>query len=47
MVPEEEYPNAYISSFAEVFEEIEMNKNDRRIGIVGLRRYRWGYTGDC
>ncbi len=27
MVPEEEYPNAYISSFAEVFKEIEMNRS--------------------
>jgi Xaa-Pro aminopeptidase len=35
MVPEEEYPNATISSFKEVFEELS---DVSRIGVVGLKR---------
>ncbi|HOA98691.1 MAG TPA: Xaa-Pro peptidase family protein [Candidatus Atribacteria bacterium] len=42
MVPEEEYPNAYISSFAEVFKEIGMSEADRRVGIVGLEKMPLG-----
>ena len=36
MVPEEEYPNAKITSFREVFEEIGREKPVSRIGIVGI-----------
>ena len=46
MVPEEEYLMP-ISSFAEVFKEIGMSEADRRVGIVGLEKCRWGYTSDC
>lgn len=42
MVPEEEYPNAYISSFAEVFKEIGMSEADRRVGVVGLEKMPLG-----
>lgn len=35
MVPDEEYPNARIISFAELFKEISAGKRIRRVGIVG------------
>ncbi|HSV31485.1 MAG TPA: Xaa-Pro peptidase family protein [Atribacteraceae bacterium] len=42
MVPEEEYPNAYISSFAEVFGEIGLKGGNQRIGVVGLDKMPYG-----
>jgi len=38
MVPEEEYPMAKISSFAEIFEEVFKGKEVRRIGVVGMNK---------
>jgi Xaa-Pro aminopeptidase len=38
MVPEEEYPNARISSFAEVFKEVGSKGGVSSIGIVGMGR---------
>jgi Xaa-Pro aminopeptidase len=35
MVPDEEYPNAKISSFRELFEEVSLGKSIKRAGIVG------------
>jgi len=42
MVPEEEYPNAYISSFAEVFSEIGLKGENKKIGIVGMEKMPFG-----
>lgn len=42
MVPEEEYPNAYISSFQEIFQEIGARDKFERIGIVGLKKMPYG-----
>jgi Xaa-Pro aminopeptidase len=42
MVPGEEYPNARISSFAEVFAEVGLGRRGERIGIVGLSRMPLG-----
>jgi len=42
MVPEEEYPNAYISSFGEIFQEIGAKDNVEKIGIVGLNKMPYG-----
>jgi len=41
MVPEEEYPNAYISSFAEVFSELGLGQV-KEIGVVGLEKMPYG-----
>jgi len=38
MVPEEEYPNAVITSFDEVFKEISLSGQVRKIGLVGRSR---------
>ncbi|MCX7668149.1 MAG: Xaa-Pro peptidase family protein, partial [Atribacterota bacterium] len=38
MVPGEEYPNARISSFAEVFEEAGLQGKNERIGVVGFAK---------
>ncbi len=38
MVPEEEYPMAKISSFAEIFKELFRGKEVRRIGVVGMNK---------
>jgi len=35
MVPDEEYPNATIISFADLFKEISAEKTIKRVGIVG------------
>jgi Xaa-Pro aminopeptidase len=43
MVPGEEYPNARISSFAEVFAEVGLGRRGERIGIVGLSRMPLGF----
>ncbi len=42
MVPGEEYPNARISSFGEVFAEVGLGQQGERIGIVGLYRMPLG-----
>ena len=42
MVPEEEYPNATISSFAQVFREIDMDSSNTKIGVVGLEKMPYG-----
>ena len=42
MVPEEEYPNATISSFAGVFEEVGIATGNQRIGVVGLDKMPFG-----
>ncbi|MEN3185260.1 MAG: Xaa-Pro peptidase family protein [Atribacterota bacterium] len=38
MVPGEEYPNARISSFAEVFKEVGLQRGNERIGAVGFAK---------
>ena len=42
MVPEEEYPNATISSFAEVFDEIGIKGKNQKLGVVGLDKMPFG-----
>lgn len=42
MVPEEEYPNATISSFAEVFNEIGIKGRRQRLGVVGMDKMPFG-----
>ena len=42
MVPEEEYPNATISSFAEVFDEIGIKGKSQKLGVVGLDKMPFG-----
>ncbi|MCD6318440.1 aminopeptidase P family protein [Candidatus Aerophobetes bacterium] len=42
MVPEEEYPNAYISSFGEIFQELGVINRVKKIGIVGLNTMPYG-----
>ena len=42
MVPDEEYPNAVISSFAEVLREISCTSRMSRIGVVGYDRIPYG-----
>jgi len=45
MVPGEEYPNARISSLAEIFCEVGLKGKGERIGVVGLERMPLGSTG--
>ena len=47
MVPEEEYPNATISSFAEVFDEIGIKGKSQKLGVVGLDKICLLYTSRC
>jgi len=42
MVPGEEYPNARISSFAEIFCEVGLKGKGERIGVVGPERMPLG-----
>ncbi|MCL4418049.1 MAG: Xaa-Pro peptidase family protein [Actinobacteria bacterium] len=42
MVPEEEYPGAYISSFKEVFEEFVGKSEIKKLGIAGLEGTPYG-----
>lgn len=42
MVPEEEYPGAYISSFQEIFSEFVGKSKVKRLGIVGIDATPYG-----
>lgn len=42
MVPEEEYPQATVSSFDEIFKEIFRGEKVKKIGIVGLNKMPYG-----
>jgi len=42
MVPEEEYPGAYISSFDEIFTNLFGTKSGKKIGIVGMGKMPHG-----
>ena len=46
MIPEEEYPNSKISSFADVFSEIGLKGRTPKIGIVGMTRMPLGVHQD-